>query len=112
MASGKHQKNQVIAKFRYTLGGISECGLEYQYNFGTFEPDFGDGFVPQIADDQVSRDHNVPVGSLGFEPERVAPIDAATTQAIASHCSGDRCSWRTTMAASAAAARSGASHIH
>ena len=42
MASGKHQKNQVIAKFRYTLGGLSECGLVYEYNFGTFEPDYGD----------------------------------------------------------------------
>ena len=43
MASGKHQKNQLIAKFRYTLGGLAECGLVYEYNFGTFEPDFGDG---------------------------------------------------------------------
>lgn len=66
MASGEHRKNQLIARFRYNIAGISECGLEYQYNFGEFEPDFGGGFVPTVADDQTSRDHNVPVGSPGF----------------------------------------------
>jgi hypothetical protein len=66
MASGKHKKNQLIAKFRYTLAGLSECGLEYQYNFGTFEPDFGGGFVTQFASDEVSRNVHVPVGSPGF----------------------------------------------
>lgn len=66
MASGKHKKNQLIAKFRYTLAGLSECGLEYQYNFGTYEPDFGGGFVTQFASDEVSRNVHVPVGSPGF----------------------------------------------
>jgi len=66
MASGKHRKNQLIARFRYTLAGLSECGLEYQYNFGTFEPDFGGGYVTQFATDEISRNVHVPVGSPGF----------------------------------------------
>ncbi|HEU5250481.1 MAG TPA: hypothetical protein VFW15_10895, partial [Thermoanaerobaculia bacterium] len=66
MASGKHKKNQLIARFRYTLAGLSECGLEYQYNFGTFEPDFGGGFVTQFATDDISNNVKVPVGSPGF----------------------------------------------
>ena len=66
MASGKHKKNQVIAKFRYTLGGLSECGLVYEYNFGTFDPDYGTGFVATKASEQTAKDVGVPVGSLGF----------------------------------------------
>ena len=66
MASGKHQKNQVIAKFRYTLGGLSECGLVYEYNFGTFEPDFGDGYVPTRANQDTANNVHVPLNSLGF----------------------------------------------
>ena len=66
MASGKHQKNQLIAKFRYTLGGLSECGLVYEYNFGTFKPDYGDGFVPTTASEETAKSVHVPVGSLGF----------------------------------------------
>ena len=66
MASGKHQKNQLIAKFRYTLGGLSECGLVYEYNFGTFEPDYGDGFVATKASQDTANNVHVPVGSLGF----------------------------------------------
>ena len=67
MASGDHRKNQLIARFRYNIAGISECGLEYQYNFGTFEPDFGGGFVTQFADEATSASNNVPVGSPGFK---------------------------------------------
>lgn len=66
MASGKHHKNKFMAKFRYILAG-AEIGLEWQYNKGSFEPDFGGGFVPQVASEQIAADHNVPVGSLGFE---------------------------------------------
>ena len=66
MASGKHQKNQVIAKFRYTLGGLSECGLVYEYNFGTFEPEFGDGYVPTRANQDTANNVHVPLNSLGF----------------------------------------------
>ncbi len=65
MASGKHKKNQISLKARYILAG-AEFGFEYQYNFGTFDPNFGGGFVPQVADAATAHDHNVPVGSLGF----------------------------------------------
>ena len=66
MASGKHLKNQVIVKARYTLGGLSECGIVYEYNYGTFDPDFGGGFVVQYADQSTSDNVKVPVGSPGF----------------------------------------------
>ncbi|HEY7728647.1 MAG TPA: hypothetical protein VID50_09345, partial [Candidatus Eisenbacteria bacterium] len=65
MAGGKHMKNKFRLKGRYILGGI-EMGLEYQYNFGRYEPDFGGGFVVQYADDAISQDHHVAVGSRGF----------------------------------------------
>ncbi|HYN40635.1 MAG TPA: hypothetical protein VE129_02570 [Thermoanaerobaculia bacterium] len=66
MASGKHRKNQLIAKFRYTLGGLSECGLVYEYNFGTFEPDYGDGYVATRASQDTANNVHVPLNSLGF----------------------------------------------
>jgi hypothetical protein len=66
IASGKHRKNKLIAIGRYLLPGLPEAGFQYEYNFGTFEPDFGGGFVPQIADQQIANDHHVPVGSPGF----------------------------------------------
>jgi hypothetical protein len=65
MASGFHNKNSILVKAKYILAGV-EFGLEGQYAFGSFEPDFGDGFVPTVADDQTALDHNVAVGSLGF----------------------------------------------
>ncbi|NOJ94293.1 hypothetical protein HMI51_15310 [Corallococcus coralloides] len=65
MASGKHNKNQVLVKARYILSGV-EFGLEGQYAFGTFRPDFGDGYVVQYADDTIAADHGVAVGSRGF----------------------------------------------
>jgi hypothetical protein len=65
MASGNHNKNSVVLRAKYILAGV-EFGAEAQYAFGTFEPDFGSGFVPQVADEQTSKDHNVPIGSLGF----------------------------------------------
>ncbi len=65
MASGKHDKNQLILKAKYILAGV-EFGAEGQYSFGTFKPDFGDGFVPQGATAQQAADNGVPVGSLGF----------------------------------------------
>jgi hypothetical protein len=65
LASGDHEKNQLIANARYILAGV-EFGFEYQYNFGTFTPDFGDGFVVQFADEATSASNNVPVGSPGF----------------------------------------------
>ncbi|HSN87117.1 MAG TPA: hypothetical protein VL025_10195, partial [Thermoanaerobaculia bacterium] len=65
MASGDHIKNKVILFARYTLGG-AEFGFNYEYNYGEFDPNFGGGFVPQIADAQTATDFGVPVGSLGF----------------------------------------------
>ncbi len=65
MASGDHTKNKAILFARYTLGG-AEFGFNYEYNYGTFEPDFGGGFVPQLADAQIAKDFGVPVGSRGF----------------------------------------------
>jgi hypothetical protein len=65
MVSGHHLKNKLIGRGKYNLGG-AEFGLEYQYNFGSFDPDFGTGFVPQVADAGISAAHHVPVGSLGF----------------------------------------------
>ena len=65
MASGKHDKNQLILKAKYILSGV-EFGGEGQYSFGTFKPDFGDGFVVQGASAQAAQDNGVPVGSPGF----------------------------------------------
>jgi hypothetical protein len=65
MASGQHNKNKLMLYARYTFGG-AEFGFNYEYNWGTFEPDFGGGFVPQLADAQIANDFGVPVGSPGF----------------------------------------------
>ena len=66
MASGKNEKNKLMWYARYTLGG-AEFGANFEYNFGTFTPDFGGGYVPQHADAQTAKDFGVPVGSLGFK---------------------------------------------
>lgn len=47
--SGSYTKNKVSLLARYTLGG-AEIGFQYQYNFGDFTPDFGDGFVARVID--------------------------------------------------------------
>ncbi|HEX4963316.1 MAG TPA: hypothetical protein VF173_20975 [Thermoanaerobaculia bacterium] len=65
MASGVSKKNKLILAAKYTLGG-AEFGLNLEHNFGTFDPNFGGGFVTQFADDQTSKDFGVPVGSPGF----------------------------------------------
>ncbi len=49
LASGKYKKDKLAALLKYNLGG-AEFGLEYQYNFGTFDPDYGTGFVARIID--------------------------------------------------------------
>jgi hypothetical protein len=64
-ASGKHKKNRLSLKAKYTLAG-ADFGFEYQYAWGTFEPDFGGGFVPQVASEETATRFLVPVGSLGF----------------------------------------------
>jgi hypothetical protein len=65
MASGDHKKNKLIFIGRYVLQG-TEIGIQYEYNFGTFDPDFGGGFVPQFATEEIATAHNVAVGSPGF----------------------------------------------
>lgn len=65
MASGQHTKDKAILFARYTLGG-AEFGFNYEYNTGTFDPDFGGGFVPQVADANIAKTYGVKVGSLGF----------------------------------------------
>jgi len=65
MASGKHKKNKFIVQLKYPIGG-AEAGFNYEYSYGTFDPDFGGGFVPQVADADTAHNVGVPVGSLGF----------------------------------------------
>jgi len=65
MASGKHDKNQLIVKGKYNLAGV-EFGMEGQYSFGTFKPDFGGGYTAQAASQGQANDSGVPVGSPGF----------------------------------------------
>jgi hypothetical protein len=54
-----------VAKFNYTLGGAT-IGFEYEYIFGTFKPDFGDGFVVQYASADTAKALGIPVGSPGW----------------------------------------------
>jgi hypothetical protein len=65
MVSGKHDKNLLSVRAKYILAGV-EFGLEGQYIFGTYTPDYGTGFLAQAADEKISKDHGVAVGSLGF----------------------------------------------
>lgn len=66
MASGEHNKNKFIALLRFPIGG-AEAGFNYEYTFGDFDPDFGTGFVPQLADAQTAKDAGVKEGSRGFK---------------------------------------------
>jgi hypothetical protein len=66
MSSGKHKKNKLIWVGKFNFPGIPEAGFQFEHNWGSFEPNFGDGFVPQVADETTAHDHHVPVGSLGF----------------------------------------------
>jgi hypothetical protein len=65
MASGQHKKDILAARFKYNIGG-AEFGFELQYNTANYQPDFGSGFLAQVADEKIAKDHNVAVGSLGF----------------------------------------------
>ncbi|HEX7152927.1 MAG TPA: hypothetical protein VF618_15675 [Thermoanaerobaculia bacterium] len=65
LASGQHEKTKLIALLRFPIGG-AEAGFNYEYAFGEFAPDFGGGFVPQVADADTARSVGVRVGSLGF----------------------------------------------
>ena len=65
LASGKHTKNKLIAILRFPIGG-AEAGFNYEYAFGEFDPDYGDGFVPTVIAEGTARDLGLPTGSLGF----------------------------------------------
>ena len=47
--NGDYEKSKFSVLARYNLGG-AEIGLEYQYNFGTFTPNFGNDFVARVID--------------------------------------------------------------
>ncbi len=65
MASGQHDKQKVIIELKYNLGG-AEMGLNYEFNDGSFEPAFGGGFVPTLADESVQDDFGYRIGTRGF----------------------------------------------
>ncbi len=48
MASGKHVKNNVILRANYNIGG-AEFGGTYEYSFGEFSPNYGDGYTVQYV---------------------------------------------------------------
>ncbi len=76
MAGGHHSKNKLVFIGRYVLPGLPEAGFQLEHNFGSFEPDFGGGFVPQavcqgLAPDSAecaTQEQNThqPAGTLGF----------------------------------------------
>lgn len=65
MVSGQHTKNKIILTARYILAG-AEVGFNYEYAFGTFEPDFGGDFVPVRISETDARNFGVEPGTLGF----------------------------------------------
>ena len=65
MASGEHEKDKIILKLKYNIGG-AEIGFNYEYNTGTFKPKFGGGFVTQFASADQAASVLVPEGSPGF----------------------------------------------
>jgi hypothetical protein len=62
--SGTYKKSKLSALARYTLGG-AEIGFQYQYNFGDFKPDFGDGFVAKVIN---GKRYFQPVGWKNPQP--------------------------------------------
>lgn len=65
MASGQHDKDKVIVQAKYNVGG-AEIGLNYEWATGEFDPDFGDGFVVQLADQGIQDNLGFRVGTPGF----------------------------------------------
>jgi len=65
LASGDHTRDKLILTATYNIGG-AEIGFNYEYNTGEFDPDFGDGFVVQYADQSTAESVGVPVNSPGF----------------------------------------------
>jgi len=49
MTGGDHKKNNIIVDASYMVGG-AEFGMVYQFAFGEWAPDFGDGFTPTVQD--------------------------------------------------------------
>jgi hypothetical protein len=66
LASGKHTRDKFSIGARYFLAGM-EFGLTWQFITGEFDPDFGDGFVVQYADENTAKSVGVEVGSAGFK---------------------------------------------
>ena len=66
MVSGQHDRNQLALRAKYILAGV-EFGLEGQYAFGSFAPEFGSGYVPQLATEKQVSEVGVALGSKGFE---------------------------------------------
>lgn len=72
---GEYTKNKLSVLARYTLGG-AEIGFEYQYNFGDFTPDFGDGFVARVIDGKryfqsVDYRNPQPMFQRDFDQQRI-----------------------------------------
>jgi hypothetical protein len=65
MASGDHKMNKISLQMKYFLAGM-EFGLIWQWIEGSFSPDFGGGFVPVEATEQVEQDFGYQQGTLGF----------------------------------------------
>jgi len=65
LASGSHEKDKIILTAKYILAG-AEIGFNYEYNTGSFDPDFGGGFVVQRATEGDASSVGVRVGSPGF----------------------------------------------
>jgi hypothetical protein len=65
LASGEHEKDKLIITAKYILAG-AEIGFNYEYNTGSFDPDFGGGFVVQFANADDARNVGVREGTPGF----------------------------------------------
>ncbi len=67
MAGGTHHKNKLIGVGRFTIAGLPEAGFQVEHNWGSFDPDFGGGFVPQqIQTVDQEKNFHQPIGTLGF----------------------------------------------
>ncbi len=66
MAGGSHKKNIINLHTSYLVGG-AEFGMDYQWAFGEWAPDFGDGYIPvQSGDEVVFRGAN---GDVSLETQ-------------------------------------------
>lgn len=65
LASGQHDKDKIIVTAKYILAGV-EIGFNYEYDTGSFDPDFGDGFVVQFATADDAANVGVREGTPGF----------------------------------------------